>query len=129
MPAIIVDLTILSDFEQEKHERRIGTTSKSKNITINLQKNQEYTLCIGTRRKNPSSLRVHCPKFHRGKDEGWFIVLGDIKRRELIALKRVSGVNGSRKKHFLQFSTPSSLGKNLNNFQIPIKTNFNYFRA
>lgn len=78
---------------------------------INIHKDQDYILNIGMRRKNKSSnLKAHCPMFHKGKDEGWFLVLGSIQNRELLALKRVSGISGERKCHQLQFTAPSDLG-------------------
>lgn len=52
--------------------------------------------------------------FLKGKDESWFLVLGDIRNKELWALKRVSGINSQQKYHQLQFTTPDCLGKLIN---------------
>ena len=112
MPVLCVDLSVQGDFESEETEMKIELSSKKEIKYLELRKDQEYTLVVGTRRKNNSqSLKAHCPKYHRAKDEGWFLVFGDIERRELWALKRVAGVNGPRKSHYLQFTTPAVLGE------------------
>ena len=33
--------------------------------------------------------KAHTPKFPKPKDEGWFLVIGDVESKELVALKRV----------------------------------------
>jgi len=60
------------------------------------------------------TLKAHCPMFLKGKDESWFLVLGNIQNRELWALKRVSSINSQQRCHQLQFTTPDSLGKLIN---------------
>ena len=32
---------------------------------------------------------AHAPRFPKAKDEGWFLVLGDVEQYEVVALKRV----------------------------------------
>lgn len=111
MPVISIDLCIQGDAEFSE-DKKIEISSKTAGKYLHLNGNQEYTLVVGSRRKNYSqTLKAHCPRFHRGKDEGWFLVLGDLAHRELWALKRVSGINGSRKTHYLQFTTPATSGE------------------
>jgi len=84
---------------------------------IAVRRNEEYTLTIGLKRMNNSkTLKAHCPMFLKGKDENWFLVLGDIQNRELWALKRISGINNQQRYHQLQFTAPNSLGKLTNLF-------------
>ena len=33
--------------------------------------------------------RAHCPHFPKSKDEGWWLVLGEVDSAELLALKRI----------------------------------------
>lgn len=42
--------------------------------------------------KNES--KAYAPKFPKPKDEGWFLIVGDVDNKELVALKRVSYVRG-----------------------------------
>lgn len=54
--------------------------------------------------------RAYAPKFPKIKDEGWFVVLGDLERQELVAMKRVGFV----KRHTpvnLVFTTPPDIGR------------------
>jgi len=82
---------------------------------IAVRRNEEYTLIIGLKRMNNSkTLKAHCPMFLKGKDENWFLVLGDIQNRELWALKRISGINNQQRYHQLQFTAPNNLGKLIN---------------
>lgn len=106
MPVLCIDLSLQSDMELGE-EKKIDVSPDLKPNFLELHRDQQYTLIVGTKRKNYSqSLKAHCPKFHRAKDEGWFLILGDIDRRELLALKRVAGINGPRKIHYLQFTAP-----------------------
>lgn len=54
--------------------------------------------------------KVHCPKFSKVKDEGWFLVLGDPNAAELIALKRCSYRN-TKSIHPITFTAPNKIGK------------------
>lgn len=59
-------------------------------------------------------LKVHCPRFPRGAKEGWFLNLGNIEKRELVALKRVAGIRGNTpSSHQLTFYSPEKTGKNI----------------
>lgn len=53
--------------------------------------------------------RVNCPKFPKGKDEGWFLTLGDPFNGELIALKRCAYRN-YKSSHQISFITPERIG-------------------
>jgi pre-mRNA-splicing helicase BRR2 len=52
---------------------------------------------------------VHAPRFPGRRDEGWWLVLGDIKANKLLAIKRVSLAKASKVK--LAFEAPASEGK------------------
>ncbi|XP_017789582.1 PREDICTED: activating signal cointegrator 1 complex subunit 3 [Habropoda laboriosa] len=109
MPILIIDLSL--EGHDEKKKKFISLQSESFDY-IDIHKNQDYILNIGMKRKNKTiNLKVHCPMFQKGKDEGWFLVLGNVSNKELLALKRASGVNEQRKCHQLQFTSPPELGR------------------
>jgi hypothetical protein len=49
---------------------------------------------------------VLCPRFPRGKSEGWFATLGAVDRADLLALKRLPAAGTAH----LSFYTPSQPG-------------------
>ncbi|KAK4325026.1 hypothetical protein Pmani_004371 [Petrolisthes manimaculis] len=83
---------------------------------VQVHADQDYSLVVSLHRINKSrDLRVHAPKFPKGKDEGWFLVLGEAgedkaEGGELLALKRVPPVR-NRSTNTLAFRTPSLPGK------------------
>lgn len=111
MPIISVDLMLESSWSIDAEKKKI--TLKPNNVdSMIVRRNEEYTLIVGLKRLNASkNLKAHCPMFLKGKDESWFLVLGDIQNKELWALKRVSGINSQQRYHQLQFTAPNSLGK------------------
>ena len=38
--------------------------------------------------------KAHTPRFPKPKDEGWFLIIGDVENKDLVALKRVPCVRG-----------------------------------
>ncbi|XP_070568490.1 activating signal cointegrator 1 complex subunit 3-like [Ptychodera flava] len=75
---------------------------------------QEYVLHVDLERLNKPETkkdrRVHAPRFPKVKEEGWWLVLGDIEKQELLALKRVGRVYG-RTSAPLAFYTPENTGR------------------
>jgi len=111
MPIISVDLMLENSWDINIENRKIMLKSNNDDF-IAVRRNEEYTLTIGLKRMNNSKvLKAYCPMFLKGKDESWFLILGDIQNKELWALKRVSGINNQQKYHQLQFTAPNSLGK------------------
>ncbi|XP_015183023.1 PREDICTED: activating signal cointegrator 1 complex subunit 3 isoform X2 [Polistes dominula] len=109
MPMLCIDLTLHGNWE-DGNEKKIPLQTNY-NQVIDLRENEEYTLVIKMKRKNHSNaLKAHCPMFQKGKDEGWFLVLGDISKRELWALRRVNGINDHHKIYQLQFTAPRNIG-------------------
>ena len=52
-----------------------------------------------------SDSKVHAPRFPKAKDEGWWLVLGEVDSGELVALKRLGFVRGSTRSS-LAFCSP-----------------------
>lgn len=61
-------------------------------------------------RKN--SQYIYSPKFPKPKDEGWFLTLGNIEYKELLALKRI-GYRSNRSTHQLCFTAPQKTGRTI----------------
>lgn len=107
MPMLCIDLSL----EMDDGKQKFKSLKSNDSDYINIHKDQDYILHIAMKRKNKSNnLKAHCPLFQKGKDECWFLVLGNISDRELLALKRVCGINEQRMSHQLQFTAPSNLG-------------------
>ena len=115
MPTIKVDISVCGWWEdasskEERHFRQ-PPTPKS---WVELHADQEYTLMVRLERFNRSrDLKAHCPSFPRGKDEGWFLSLGNVENGELLALKRVPAWRSSRNSQQLTFYTPNKTGENI----------------
>ena len=93
-----------------------STFKPSKVKSISVDSNTEYTLvCVLSRlracdrREQKSSNRVFAPKFPKPKDENWFLILGDIDKSELIAIKRIGSI-GAKTQQNITFKTPSIPG-------------------
>lgn len=108
---ISVDLSLEGWWADGSTEKKIPQPP-GPDCWIDVHEDSDYTLVVNMKRKNhSSSLKAHCPKFPRGKDEGWFLTLGDETDAELLALKRAAGVRGQRRSNQLFFATPPCTGE------------------
>jgi activating signal cointegrator complex subunit 3 len=121
MPVLNVNISIrgwwdnesVKEEEEEKEERHFKQPPTRENW-IQVHADQEYTLVVQLERTNSTSeLKVHSPRFPRGKDEGWFLTLGSVETGELMALKRVSVVRSRKNLQHLTFFTPKVTGKDV----------------
>lgn len=73
---------------------------------------QEYILNVDLSRESKlrRDTKAFAPKFPKLKDEGWFLVLGDTEKNELLAMKRV-GYVPRRSSHQVIFFTPETTGR------------------
>jgi antiviral helicase SLH1 len=72
-----------------------------------------FTIARQNRPAN-SNFRIHAPKFPKPQTEGFFVILGDKKRDEIFALKRVgwpTGVTGPVNTN-VKLDLPPELGAN-----------------
>ncbi|XP_021913277.1 activating signal cointegrator 1 complex subunit 3 isoform X2 [Zootermopsis nevadensis] len=113
MPVLNVNISICGWWENENvEEERHFKQPPTKCDWIQVHADQEYTLMVRLERVNRArEPKVHSPRFPRGKDEGWFLTLGCIETGELLAMKRVSAVRGSRNCQQLTFFTPKTTGR------------------
>ncbi|KAG8582318.1 hypothetical protein GDO81_008009 [Engystomops pustulosus] len=121
LPAIDVQMTIKGWWEdpvQTHNEISIpiifpGVQEKK---WISLHADQEYVLQVNLHRirsgykKGKQDSKAIAPKFPKAKDEGWFLVLGEVDKKELVALKRVGYVR-NKNTVSIAFYTPENTGR------------------
>ncbi|MBN3311110.1 ASCC3 protein, partial [Amia calva] len=121
LPVIEVGMSIKGWWEdaEGQTERRLPTgVSDIRNDKnwVSVHADQEYMLQINMRRTNIGQQRrkqdskAITPKFPKAKDEGWFVILGEVDKKELLALKRVGYVR-NRNTISVAFFTPEKTGR------------------
>ncbi|XP_047413665.1 activating signal cointegrator 1 complex subunit 3 isoform X2 [Sciurus carolinensis] len=122
LPVINVGISVKGswdDLVEGHNELSVSTLTADKrddNRWIKLHADQEYVLQVSLQRvhfgfhKGKQESSAVTPRFPKSKDEGWFLILGEVDKRELIALKRVGYV---RNHHVasLSFFTPEIPGR------------------
>ncbi|CAL8248146.1 unnamed protein product [Lota lota] len=122
LPVVEVRLSVKGWWEecQEQTERQVpaagGGGFREKQAWLDVHADQEYVLQINLRRVNTGQQRrkqdskAQAPRFPKNKDEGWFLVLGEVERKELLAIKRV-GFLRNHNTVSVAFYTPETTGK------------------
>ncbi|XP_062952899.1 activating signal cointegrator 1 complex subunit 3 isoform X4 [Cynocephalus volans] len=122
LPVINVGISVKGswdDLVEGHNELSVSTLTADKrddNKWIKLHADQDYVLQVSLQRvhfgfhKGKQENCAVTPRFPKSKDEGWFLILGEVDKRELIALKRVGYV---RNHHVasLSFYTPEIPGR------------------
>lgn len=122
LPVIDVGLSVKGwwDDAAEGHDEisitTVASDKHSDNRWVRLHADQEYVLQVSLQRvslgfhKGKQDSHAVTPRFPKSKDEGWFLILGEVDKRELIALKRVGYV---RSHHMvsISFYTPEVPGR------------------
>ena len=70
-------------------------------LTVQVENVKARELTVVLRRTNPITERegrMYAPKFPKPQTEGWFVVVGDLARDEIIAVKRVGWGSGNKGK-------------------------------
>lgn len=118
MPTLDVQFYLVGQHNDESNASRPIKMPPSKDDWTQIHRDQDYTLQANfhryvnkTHRTNETLIpKVHCPKFPKVKDEGWFLVLGAPHDGELIAMKRCSYRN-TRSTHQITFKAPHRIGR------------------
>lgn len=118
MPTVEVNLAVIAPLHEEDEKFQHFEMPPNKDVWIQVHQNNEYTLQANFYRHGSRSVRnngspipkVHCPKFTKVKDEGWFIVLSEPYAGELLALKRCS-YRHTKSSHQITFTAPQKLGR------------------
>ena len=85
-------------------------TLKDPNIWVDVHGDQEYLVEITIHKLNRCPRNAHAPKFPKPKPAGWFLVLGDVENRELVAMKRLTSLRPNQTLS-LSFYTPENPGR------------------
>lgn len=121
LPVVDVRMSVKGwwEGEREQTERPLpgaGGSLREQSSWVELHADQEYVLQVSLRRSNVGQQRrkqdskAQAPRFPKVKDEGWFLVLGEVDRRELLAVKRVGFVRNHTVAS-VAFYTPETTGK------------------
>ena len=70
---------------------------------------KQHNLTISVCPQKPDN-KAYSPRFPKPKDEGWFLVVGDVEAKEVVALKRVNHIRG-RTSAQLALVTPEATGR------------------
>ncbi|KND93110.1 putative helicase mug81, partial [Tolypocladium ophioglossoides CBS 100239] len=80
------------------------------NISISVDNTTALSLTVVLKRLNPlvdRNARIFAPKFPKPQTEGWFVIVANVQRDEVIAVKRV-GLSAAGGKQLGQGSAPSA---------------------
>ncbi|XP_017269735.1 activating signal cointegrator 1 complex subunit 3 isoform X2 [Kryptolebias marmoratus] len=121
LPVLEVHLSVKGWWEQSQEQMQrplpaAGTNLREDSSWLDVHADQEYVLQVSLQRVNVGQQRrkqdskAQAPRFPKVKDEGWFLVLGELDRRELLAVKRVGYVR-SHTAASVAFYTPERTGK------------------
>ncbi|KAM6995450.1 activating signal cointegrator 1 complex subunit 3 isoform 1-T2 [Tautogolabrus adspersus] len=121
LPVLEVDMSVKGWWEesQEQTERRLPAARgnlREESSWLDVHADQEYVLQVSLRRINLGQQRrkqdskAQAPRFPKNKDEGWFLVVGEVDRRELLAVKRIGYVR-NRTTVSVAFYTPEKTGR------------------
>ncbi|KAJ8290873.1 hypothetical protein GJAV_G00018670 [Gymnothorax javanicus] len=121
LPVVEVEMRVKGWWEdsQEQSERRLPTAVsniRDQRNWLDIHADQEYVLQVHLRRinmggqKRRQDSKAMAPRFPKLKDEGWFLVLGEVEKKELLALKRVGYVR-NQSTASIAFYTPEKTGR------------------
>ncbi|XP_037989589.1 activating signal cointegrator 1 complex subunit 3 [Motacilla alba alba] len=121
LPILNVSLSIKGSWDdavQPQNEVPVPswtTDTRDDKRWIKLHADQEYVLQINLHRtqmgyQGKQDSKAMAPRFPKVKDEGWFLILGEVDKKELIALKRTGYVR-NRSTVSVAFYTPETPGK------------------
>uniref|UniRef100_A0A3Q3K309 Activating signal cointegrator 1 complex subunit 3 n=1 Tax=Monopterus albus TaxID=43700 RepID=A0A3Q3K309_MONAL len=103
LPVLEVEMSVKGWWEesQEQTERPLpaaGANLREESSWLHVHADQEYVLQVSLRRitlGQKQDSKAQAPRFPKVKDEGWFLVMGEVDRKELLAVKRVGYVRNS----------------------------------
>ncbi|KAL8186305.1 UNVERIFIED_CONTAM: activating signal cointegrator 1 complex subunit [Gekko kuhli] len=122
LPVIEVNMSIKGCWDDAVQEQSevfvplLATGTRDDKKWLKLHADQEYVLQVNLQRlrfgftKAKQDSKAIAPRFPKSKDEGWFLILGEVDKKELIALKRVGYVR-NRSAVSVAFYTPEAPGK------------------
>lgn len=76
----------------EIQQRFLRAASILPNLTVGVEDVTTHSLAVSLRRANPlveRDARIYAPRFPKPQNEGWFVVVGDLARDEVYAIRRM----------------------------------------
>ncbi|XP_054637611.1 activating signal cointegrator 1 complex subunit 3 isoform X1 [Dunckerocampus dactyliophorus] len=121
LPVLEVGLSVKGWWEEsheqtERHLPAAGANPREESSWLAVHADQEYVLQVSLRRINLGQQRrkqdskAQAPRFPKMKDEGWFLVIGEVDHKALLAVKRVGYVRNHTSVS-VAFYTPEKAGK------------------
>ncbi|XP_077383335.1 activating signal cointegrator 1 complex subunit 3 isoform X2 [Festucalex cinctus] len=121
LPVVEVALSVKGWWEesQQQTERQVpaaGANLREASTWLDVHADQEYVLQVSLRRINQGQQRrkqdskAQAPRFPKVKDEGWFLVIGEVDHKALLAVKRIGYVRNHTTAS-VAFFTPEKTGK------------------
>ncbi|KAL4657484.1 activating signal cointegrator 1 complex subunit 3 [Arapaima gigas] len=121
LPVVEVEMSVKGwwDKSSEQTERPLPAAMsdiRAEKNWLPVHADQEYVLQVNLRRihsglqKRKQESKAVAPRFPKAKDEGWFLVLGEVDKRELLAVKRIGFIR-TRTSASIAFFTPEKTGR------------------
>jgi antiviral helicase SLH1 len=85
---------------QSQQQRFLKAASILPNINVAVEGVTAQSMTVVLKRQNPiveRDARIYAPKFPKPQNEGWFVVVGDLARDEVYAMKRMGWSQGPGK--------------------------------
>ncbi|KAI3400666.1 hypothetical protein diail_2378 [Diaporthe ilicicola] len=96
---------------QGTQQRFLRAASVLPNVKVAVEEVTAQSVSVVLRRLNPlveRDARIYAPKFPKPQNEGWFVVVGDVARDEVYAIKRVGWSQGAGSKQAGVGSRPAA---------------------
>ena len=97
---------------QAQASRFVSAAAALPNISVSVTETTAVSLTVGLKRLNPLSERegrMYAPRFPKPQTEGWFVIVADVARDEVVAVKRLGWSAGPGASKKLQVgSTPTA---------------------
>lgn len=121
LPVLDVRMSVKGWWEDSRKETErplptAGVSLRDDSSWLDVHADQEYVLQVSLRRVNTGQQRrkqdskAQAPWFPKAKDEGWFLVMGEVDHKELLAVKRVGYVRNHTSVS-VAFYSPETTGK------------------
>ncbi|XP_061631426.1 activating signal cointegrator 1 complex subunit 3 isoform X1 [Phyllopteryx taeniolatus] len=121
LPVLEVALSVKGWWEEsrqqtERHVPAAGANPREARSWLDVHADQEYVLQVSLRRINRGQTRrkqdakAQAPRFPKVKTEGWFLVVGEVDHKALLAVKRIGYVR-NHSTVSVAFYSPEKTGK------------------
>lgn len=106
-PPEVKKLAKILGVSNSQQSRFAHAVSVLPNVAVSVDEKTARSLTVGLKRRNPTverDARMFAPKFPKPQTEGWFVIVADVAKDEVIAVKRVGWPSTNTKRG----ATPSA---------------------